>query len=138
MDDVVQLVRQAKGLLDRAERLLIERGQPDAAELASTDENGYDNPQSAASYLRWYRALWAIQQEGPDGVDAERQRELLFAAGYDDNRAAGGFFSGQRPSLRRDPVTDRRYLTEVGAAYLHEGLVRFGDAVKTLPRPDTN
>jgi hypothetical protein len=135
MEDVIQLLRQAKGLIEGAERRLIEQAQPEAAASA---EGGYGNPQSPASYLRWYRALWALQQEGPDGVDADRQRELLFAAGYDDNRAGGGFFSGQRPSFRRDPVTDRRYLTEVGAMHLQDGLLRFGDAVKTLPRLAAN
>jgi hypothetical protein len=130
-------MRQVKGLVERAERLLIENAQPEAAASAAA-EGDYDSPQSPASYLRWYRALWAIQQEGPNGIDADRQRELLYAAGYDDNRAGGGFFSGQRPSLRRDHATDRRYLTEVGAMYVQQGLLRFGDAVKTLPRLATS
>ena len=53
-------------------------------------------------------------------MDADRQRELMIKVDYDP-RASGGFFGGSRTSLRRDPQTDRRYLTEAGRRLLRRG-----------------
>jgi hypothetical protein len=134
MDEIVRLLRQAKGMLERAERLALERGRPEAADSVRTS-NGFEDPQSPASWLRFLRFLRAVEKEGIDGVDADRQRELMHAAGYPDNRAAGGFFGGDRPSLRRDPQTDRRYLTDEGSRIVQEGRLRFGEDIDDLAPP---
>jgi hypothetical protein len=128
MDEVLQLIRQAKGLLARAEQIALERAQPSEA-VAAQGGNGFSDPQSAESWLRFYRFLRAVEKEGPEGVDADRQRELLLSVGYSDARAGGGFFNGVNPSMRRDSDTDQRYLTEGGLAFIPQGRARFGDAI---------
>ncbi|HEY6151053.1 MAG TPA: hypothetical protein VIW19_11090 [Gaiellaceae bacterium] len=132
MDEIVQLLRQAKGMLERAERLALERARLGATDSARTS-NGLEDPQSPASWLRFLRFLRAVEKEGVDGVDANRQRELMAAAGYPDNRAAGGFFGGNKPSLLRDPDTDQRYLTDEGRRLIEEGRLRFGADIDELP-----
>jgi hypothetical protein len=136
MDEIVQLLRQAKGLLERAERIAFERTHPDATALAEAG-GGFDNPESPESYLRFYRFLRAVENDGLDGVDVNRQRELMRAAGYTDARASGGFFGGREPSLRRDAATDRRHLTEIGLRRVQEGRLRFGAAIDDLASPGT-
>jgi hypothetical protein len=132
MDEIVQLIRQAKGLLERAERIALERTQPETV-AAAQGADGFKNPESPQSYLRMYRFLNFFQKEGTDGVDVGSQRQLMLESGYPDTRASGGFFSGGSPSLRRDPVTDRRYLTEHGRHRIEEGRLRFGSAIEELP-----
>lgn len=58
----------------------------------------------------------------------------MLAAGYGDSRAAGDSSAVARRAAAR-PATDRRYLTELGEMLVQQGLLRFGDAVKTLPTP---
>lgn len=128
MDEVLQLIRQAKGLLVRAERLVLEQGQPGQAVTAQGGD-GFDDPESTQSWLRLYRFLRAVEKEGLAGIDAQRQRELLLSVGYADARSGGGFFTGIGASMRRDATTDRRYLTDVGVAAIAQGRARFGEAI---------
>jgi hypothetical protein len=132
MDEVIQLIRQAKGVLDRAERIALQQSQPARAATAQSGD-GYDNPQSPQSWLRFFRFLRAVQKEGDGGVDANRQRELAIAVGYKDARATGGFFNGEGASMRRDSATDQRYLTDVGTSFIQQGYARFGTAIDELP-----
>jgi hypothetical protein len=134
MDEVIQLIRQAKGVLERAERIVLEQSQPAQAATAQTG-TGYDNPQSPQSWLRFFRFLRAVQKEGNAGIDINRQRELAIAVGYKDARATGGFFNGSGASMTRDPATDQRYLTDVGTSFIQQGYARFGIAIDELPKP---
>lgn len=134
MDEIVQLLRQAKGLLDRAERIAFERVH--SAAIPAAAGGSFDNPESPQSYLRYYRFLRAVEREGADGVNVDRQREAMFATGYSDTRASGGFFSGDEPSMRRDVATDQRYLTDIGRRRVQEGRLRFGSSIDELASPE--
>ena len=133
MDEVIQLIRQARGLLDRAERVAFQHNQPRVMATAGA-EGGFEDPQSPASWLRFFRFLRAVEAEGPGGIDRDKQRELMLAVGYSDARAGGGFF-GKGGSMRRDPATDQRYLTPVGIGFIQEGRLRFGAEIDELSSP---
>jgi hypothetical protein len=64
----------------------------------------------------WFRRAGAVLNEvdrAGGAVDKERWREIGLGLGYDP-RGLAGFYTGNDPSMRRDPDSDERRLTERG------------------------
>ena len=112
------LVRRAIALLEQA--------LGDGNEANDEAKTGrIEDLRSDEAWLRFYKFLDLVGQQGDGGIDIDRQRELMLDVGYDP-RASGGFFGGVKPSLRRDASTDQRFLTDEGRRQLRIGRARFG------------
>jgi hypothetical protein len=64
----------------------------------------------------WFRRAGAVLNDVDQAggvVDKETWREIGLRAGYDP-RGLAGFYTGSDPSMRRDPDSDERFLTERG------------------------
>ena len=132
MDEIIQLIRQARGMLDRAEKLALERAQPEQAATAQAGD-GYDNPQSPQSWLRFFRFLRAVQtrrRRGDRLPQTARTRDRGRLCRRTRNRRL--LQRKIRLHRRRDPATDRRHLTPVGLAFIEQGRARFGNAIDQL------
>lgn len=67
-----------------------------------------------------------VDQAG-GAVDKEKWREIGLNLGYDP-RGLAGFYTGNDPSMRRDPDTDERQLTERGRLEAANWRRLFGNA----------
>lgn len=64
----------------------------------------------------WFRRAGAVLNDvdqAGGAVDKETWREIGLRLGYDP-RGLAGFYTGNDPSMRRDPDSDERFLTERG------------------------
>lgn len=64
----------------------------------------------------WFRRAGAVLNEVDQAggvVDRETWRQIGLRLGYDP-RGLAGFYTGNDPSMRRDPKSDERLLTERG------------------------
>jgi hypothetical protein len=122
--EVRRQVRQALGILKS-----IDERMTDAVQVSDKRTPKIADLDSPEAWKRFYRFLRRIQLEGPEGLDVDRQRELMLAEGYNP-QASGGFFKGQNASMRRDKATDQRYLTDEGVRLIEVGRGRFGSDIE--------
>lgn len=64
----------------------------------------------------WFRRAGGVLNDVDQAggvVDAETWRQIGIDSGYDP-RGLAGFYTGKDPSMRRDPDTELRHLTERG------------------------
>jgi hypothetical protein len=85
-----------------------------SALIADAEQAG--TGQAETHWHIWFRRAGAVlnQVDAEGGaVDAHRWRQIGIDLGYDP-RGLAGFYTGNDPSMRRDPQSDQRYLTERG------------------------
>src|SRR4051794_17663215 len=98
-------------VLQRLKRI---RGEVDDIIQEAERTNGAGPPDT--EWHRWFKRAGAILNhvdEAGGSVRAEVWRELAPLYGY-QSRGLAGFYSGNDPTMVRDPVTDERRLTERG------------------------
>lgn len=83
---------------------IIERAERDNGAAAETE------------YKRWFRrvgsVLNAVEQAG-GSITVDEWREIGLRHNYDP-RGLAGFYTGKDPSMKRDPDTDLRHITDRG------------------------
>jgi hypothetical protein len=101
----------------------VERSLREATEAAEELRAALSvNGEWESAKKRWLRLLTKVEDAG-GVVTAEEWRRLGKEAGYTDPRGLGGFFRGQKASMRADG--NDRILTDAGRNYLEDnGRVR--------------
>jgi hypothetical protein len=138
-----KLILEAIERVDEAKDLLLQALDKSATASPAVDHRNLaavpplgtiTDLESDEAWVREYRFLHLVAEYGDDGVDVHTQRRLMVRVGYSP-QASGGFFGGNEPSLRRDPATDQRYITEDGRRRLEFGREKYG-ALIDLPTSD--
>jgi hypothetical protein len=82
--------------------------------IDSAEGSNGEHPET--TWHRWFRRAGAVLNDVDQAggvVDKETWREIGLRLGYDP-RGLAGFYTGNDPSMRRDPDSDERRLTERG------------------------
>jgi len=93
----------------------LKRIRDELNEIIAEAEASSDDVADTA-YNKWFKRAGAVLNhvdEAGGEVRPEVWRTIGEHYGYDP-RGTAGFYSGRDPSMRRDPVTDMRVLTERG------------------------